>query len=161
MRLFNVRDLVIGTELLPAEEEDEARAFNNYDEGDEYRDRYQYTSAYSLETIEPQWLILLATPRKCFLVDQVGPERPWSTTQHHGPAGAPGPLLVHLDPAWSTLCIHIPEIADQGGSRWTRGTLGTMELGVGPGALWSCFYILLMYSQDPSRHLSSLPGLIC
>ena len=84
------------------------------------------------------------TSGKCFLVDHGGPERPWSTTQHHCPAGAPSPLLVHLDPAWSSSCNHTPEIADQGGSRWTRGTTGTMELGVGPGALWSCFYILLM-----------------
>ena len=79
-----------------------------------------------------------------FLVDQGGPECPWSTTQYHGPAGAPGALLVHLDPARSTACNHTPEIADQGGLRWTRGTMGTMELGVGPGALSSCFYILLM-----------------
>ena len=84
------------------------------------------------------------TSGKCFLVDQGGSERPWSTTQHHGPDGAPGPLLVHLDPAWSTSCNHTPEIADQGGFRWIRGTTGTMELGVGPGALWSCFYILLI-----------------
>ena len=84
------------------------------------------------------------TSGKWCLVDQGGPERPWFTTQHHGPAGAPGPLLVHLDPAWSTSCNHTPEIVDQGGSRWTRGTTGTMELGVEPGALWSCFYILLM-----------------
>ena len=76
-----------------------------------------------------------------------GPERLWSTTQHHGPARAPDPLLVHLDPAWSTSCNHTPDIADQGGSRWTRRTTGTMELGVGPGALWSCFYILLMRVQ--------------
>ena len=26
-----------------------------------------------------------------------------------------------------------------------QGDQGTMELGVGPGALWSHFYILLMY----------------
>ena len=86
-------------------------------------------------------------------MDQGGPERHWSTTQHHGPAGAPGPLLVHLDSAWSTSCNHTLEIADQGGSRWTRGTMGTMELGVGPGALWSCFYILLMLLKpsDPAH----------
>ena len=77
-------------------------------------------------------------------MDQGGPEYPWSTTQHYGPASAPGPLLVHHDPAWSTSCNHTPEIVDQGASRWTKGTMGTMELGVIPGALWSCFYILLM-----------------
>ena len=82
-------------------------------------------------------------------MDQVGPERHCSTTRHHGPASAPGPLLDHLDPAWSTSCNHTLEIADQGGSRWTRRTTSTMELGVGPGALWSCFYILLMYSYLP------------
>src|ERR1700744_6001069 len=83
---------------------------------------------------------------KSFLVDHGGPERSWSTTQHHGPAGAPGPPLDHLDSAWTTSCNHTPEIAVQGGSRWTRGTTGTMELGGGPGALWSHFYILLMDS---------------
>ena len=81
---------------------------------------------------------------KCFLGNQGGPERPWSTTQHHGPAGAPGQVLVYLDSAWSTSCNHTRELADQDGSRWTRGTRGTMELSVGPGALWSCFYILLI-----------------
>src|SRR5205807_9501643 len=30
---------------------------------DEFRDRYQYASAYFLETINPRWLILLATPK--------------------------------------------------------------------------------------------------
>ena len=92
-------------------------------------------------------------------MDQGGPERPWSTTQHHGPSGAHGPLLVHLDPAWFTLCNHTPEIADQGGSRWTRGTMGTMELGVGPEALWSCFYILLMSCMVHSSFDSSSPDL--
>ena len=86
----------------------------------------------------------LAASGKCFLVDHGGPERSWSTTQHHGPAGAPGPPLDHLDPAWTTSCSHTPEIAVQGGSRWTRGTTGTMELGGRPGVLWSHFYILLM-----------------
>ena len=87
------------------------------------------------------------TSGKCFLVDQGGSEPSWSTTQHHGPASAPAPLRVHLDPTWSTSCNHTPEIADQGGSRWTRRTTGIMELGVGPGARWSTFYILLMHSQ--------------
>ena len=84
------------------------------------------------------------TSGKGFYVDHVGPERHWSTTRHHGPAGAPGPLLVHLDPAWSTLCNYTLEIVDQGGSRWTRKTTGAMVLGVAPGVLWSCFYILLI-----------------
>ena len=82
-------------------------------------------------------------------MDHGGPERSWSTTQHHGPAGTPGPLLDHLDCTWSTSCNHTPEIEVQGGSRWTRGTTGTMELGGRPGALWSHFYILLMiYEED-------------
>ena len=93
------------------------------------------------------------TSGKSFLVDHGGPERSWSTTQHHGPAGAPGPPLDHLDPAWTTSCNHTPEIAVQGGSRWTRGTTGTMELGGGPGALWSHFYILLMYFWNLTRLL--------
>ena len=63
----------------------------------------------------PGGLVRAPSSGKCFLVDQGDPERPWSTTQHHGPAGAPGPLLVRLDPAWSTSCNHTPEIADQGG----------------------------------------------
>ena len=83
-------------------------------------------------------------------MDQGGRERSWSTTQHHGPARAPGPLLINLNPAWSTSCNHTPEIADQGGSRWTGRTTSTMELGVGPGALWSCFYILLI-DMSPKR----------
>ena len=37
---------------------------------------------------------------------------------------------------------------DQGESRWTRRTMRTMVLGVEPGALWSCFYILLMYLNN-------------
>lgn len=65
---------------------------------------------------------------------------PWSRP-------APGPLLDHLDPTWSTLCNHTPEIADQGGSRWNRGTIGIMVLGVGPEALWSHFYILLIEDE--------------
>ena len=59
----------------------------------------------------------LGTSGKSFSVDHGGPERSWSTTQHHGPAGAPGPPLDHLDPTWSTSCNHTPEIAVQGGSR--------------------------------------------
>ena len=61
LRLFNCWDLVIGTEHLPAEERDENGALSNFDDVDGYRDRYQYASAYFLETIDPQWLILLAT----------------------------------------------------------------------------------------------------
>ena len=61
MRLFNCWDLVKGTELLPVEERDNNGALRNLDDVDGYRDRYQYASAYFLETIEPQWLILLAT----------------------------------------------------------------------------------------------------
>ena len=61
LRLFNCWDLVIGTELLPVEERDDDEALSNFHDGDGYRDRYEYASAYFLETIEPQWLILLAT----------------------------------------------------------------------------------------------------
>ena len=90
-------------------------------------------------------------------MDHGGPERSWFNTQHYGPTHTPGPLLDHLDPAWSTSCNHTPEIADQCGLRWTRGTKGTMELGVGPGVLWSHFYILLMqYSQLSRRTAKSL-----
>ena len=82
--------------------------------------------------------LMKLTSGKSFLVDHGGPESSWSNTQHHGPAYTLGLLLDHLDPACSTSCNHTPEIADQGGSRrtrGTRGTRGTMELGVGPGAL--------------------------
>ena len=95
--------------------------------------------------------------RKKVLVDQGGPERSWSTTQHHGPAGAPGPPLDHLHPAWSTSCKHTPEIAVQGGSRWTTGTTGTMELDGEPGALWSHFYILLMWCWEADKERSGPP----
>ena len=61
--LFNCWDLVIGTELLPVEGKEDDGALSNFDDVDRYRDRYQYASAYFLDTIEPQWLILLATHR--------------------------------------------------------------------------------------------------
>ena len=97
-------------------------------------------SGYTLQENHP----LYHLSGKSCLVDHSGPECSWSNTQHHSPAGAPGPPLDHLDPAWTTSCNHTLEIAVQGGSRWTSGTRGTMELGVGPGALWSHFYILLI-----------------
>ena len=81
--------------------------------------------------------------KKSFWVDYSGPERSWSNYQQHGSACAPGLLLDHHEPTWSTLCNHTQEIADQGGLRWIRGTRETMELGDGPGALWSHFYIVL------------------
>ena len=87
-------------------------------------------------------------------MDHGGPERSWSTTQHHGPAGALGPPLDHLDPAWTSSCNHTPGIAVQGGSRCTRGTMGTMELGGGPGALWSHIYILVMQIKDGWQRLN-------
>lgn len=61
MRLFNCWDLVIGMEILPTEERDEVGLLSNFDDVDEYGDRYQYTTAYFLETIESKWVILLAT----------------------------------------------------------------------------------------------------
>lgn len=67
----------------------------------------------------------------------------------------PGPLLDYRDPTWSTSCNYTPEIADQGRSWWTRGTRGTrgtMELGVGPGAPWSHFDILLIYYPNPKAN---------
>jgi len=51
----------VGTEEIPEEETDDKGEVTNFEKIDEYRDRYQYASAYFLETIEPQWLILLAT----------------------------------------------------------------------------------------------------
>ena len=89
-------------------------------------------------------------------MDHGGPKRPWSTTQHHGPVRAPGPLLVHLDPAWSTLCNHTPEIAakpDQGGPGgplgpwswvWTRSTVG----------------LFLHFADDIGTKLSGIDGWI-
>jgi len=61
LQLFNCWDLVVGTEEIPEEETDDEGDVTNFEKIDEYRDRYQYASAYFLETIEPQWLILLAT----------------------------------------------------------------------------------------------------
>ena len=57
-------------------------------------------------------------------MDPRGSERSWSNTQHHGPTGAPGPPLDHLDPAWTTSFNHTLEIAakvDQGGPVGPRG----------------------------------------
>ena len=51
----------------------------------------------------------LDTSGKSFLVDHGGPECPGSNTQHHGPACITGPLLDHLDPAWTTSCNHTLE----------------------------------------------------
>ena len=61
LQLFNCWDLVVGTEKIPIEETNHKGDLTNFEKIDEYRDRYQYASAYFLETIEPQWLILLAT----------------------------------------------------------------------------------------------------
>ena len=69
------------------------------------------------------------------------------------PGPPPSTIVLHvpLVHSWSTLillgqllCNNTLEIADQGVSRWTRRTRETLELGVGPGVLWSFFYILLM-----------------
>jgi len=61
LQLFNCWDLVVGTEEIPMEETDDEGDITNFEKIDEYRDRYQYAFAYFLETIEPQWWILLAT----------------------------------------------------------------------------------------------------
>ena len=42
---------------LPAEERDEEGTMSHFDEVDGYRNRYQYASAYFLETMELQRLI--------------------------------------------------------------------------------------------------------
>ena len=92
---------------------------------------------------------------KWFLVNQGGPYRPWSTTEYQGPVRATGLLVVHLDSACLTSYNHTLEIADQGRLWWSKGTMGTMELGVGLGALWSSFYILMMYLQQVTIELLS------
>ena len=74
--------------------------------------------------------LMKVTSRKSFLVDHGGSECSGANTQHHGPAYTPGLLLGHLDPAWSTLCNHTPEIVDQGGSGGPGGPGG-------PGGQWS------------------------
>jgi len=61
LHLFNCWELVLGMEEIPREETDDEGDVTNFEKIDEYRDHYQYASAYFLETIEPQWLILLAT----------------------------------------------------------------------------------------------------
>ena len=61
LRLFNCWNIVLGTEEIPEEEIDGDGDVINEDPIDGFQNRYQYASAYFLETIEPQWLILLAT----------------------------------------------------------------------------------------------------
>jgi len=61
LQLFNCWDLVMGTEEIPEEETDDERHVTNVAKIDEYCDCNPYASAYFLETIESQWLILLAT----------------------------------------------------------------------------------------------------
>jgi len=61
LQLFNCWDLVMGTEEIPMAETDDEGDLTNFEKIDEYRDHYQYALAYFLETIEPQWLILLAS----------------------------------------------------------------------------------------------------
>jgi len=61
LRLFNCWNIVLGPEEIPEEERDGDGDVINDDPIDGFQNRYQYASAYFLEMIEPQWLILLAT----------------------------------------------------------------------------------------------------
>ena len=59
--MFNCSNIVLGTEEIPEEEIDGDGDVINEDPIDGFQNQYQYASAYFLETIEPHWLILLAT----------------------------------------------------------------------------------------------------
>ena len=59
--LFNCWKIVTGEETIPDNITDENDVITNEDSIDEFRDRYQWASAYFLERIDSKWLILLAT----------------------------------------------------------------------------------------------------
>jgi hypothetical protein len=54
---------VNGTEEQPKDKFDKDRNLENEDEIEGFKDRYQYTSAFYLETIDPTWLTVLTTYR--------------------------------------------------------------------------------------------------
>jgi len=66
---------------------------------------------------------------KCRSVVHGGPELSWSTKGGCGPHGPPGPLQSILIHTFS----NFTENLDQGGSRWTRRTRGTITPLGGPG----------------------------
>ena len=61
LELYNCWGIVTGTELLPVEERNDDDELTNDDAIESFRDRYQWASAYFLETIDLKYLILLAT----------------------------------------------------------------------------------------------------
>jgi hypothetical protein len=63
LQVFGCWDIVNGTEEQPKDKFDKDRNLVNEDEIEGFKDRYQYTSAFYLETIDPTWLTVLTTYR--------------------------------------------------------------------------------------------------
>jgi hypothetical protein len=61
--VFGCWDIVNGTEEQPKDKFDKDGNLENVDEIEGFKDRYQYTSAFYLETIDPTWLTVLTTYR--------------------------------------------------------------------------------------------------
>src|SRR3989337_812678 len=61
LTIFNCWNIVTGEEELPEEEHNSDGDITNSDDIDGYRDRYQYASAYFLETVDPTWITILTT----------------------------------------------------------------------------------------------------
>jgi transposase InsO family protein len=63
LQVFGCWDIVNGTEEQPKDKFDKDGNLENEDEIEGFKDRYQYTSAFYLETIDPTWLTVLTTYR--------------------------------------------------------------------------------------------------
>jgi hypothetical protein len=61
LQVFGCWEIVLGTETEPKAELDMGGELTNEDKIEGYKDRYQYTSAYFLETVDPAWLTILTT----------------------------------------------------------------------------------------------------
>jgi hypothetical protein len=63
LKVFSCWDIVIENEKEPEKRYDGDGDLKNEDEIDGYTDRYQYVSAFFLETVDPTWLTVLTTHR--------------------------------------------------------------------------------------------------
>jgi len=59
--VFGCWEIVNGTEVQPKDILDADGNLENEDEIEGFKDRYQYTSAFYLETIDPKWPTILTT----------------------------------------------------------------------------------------------------
>jgi hypothetical protein len=59
LQVFGYWEIIVGTKTEPKAELDMGGELTNKDEIEGYKDRYQYTSAYFLETVDPACLIIL------------------------------------------------------------------------------------------------------